>query len=53
MFQITRTNDKLETEVLQYFDSYDEANEYVLKLGDKNILAKINVPFQDEDPVWA
>jgi hypothetical protein len=53
MFQITRTNDNLETEILQYFDNYAEAKEYCNKVADQNILAKINVAYQDENPVQA
>jgi len=39
--------------VLQYFDVYAEANEYVLKLGDQSKLAKISVKIQEENPVYA
>lgn len=49
MFQITN----IDGEVLQYFDNYAEAKEYILKLGDQSILAKINVAYQDENPVLA
>lgn len=53
MFQITRTSDNLEIEVLQYFDNYKEARAYVLKLGDQSILATINVKSQEENPIYA
>lgn len=39
--------------VLQHFDIYAEALEYILKLGDQNKLAKINVKIQEENPVYA
>lgn len=52
-FMVWHYNDKLEVEVLRYFDKYDEAKAYVLKCGDKNILAHIDVKIQEENPVYA
>lgn len=43
----------IDLNVLQHFDIYAEALEYILKLGDQNKLAKINVKIQEENPVYA
>lgn len=42
-YEVWHYNDNLEAEVLSTFDTEPEANAYVLKLGDRNILAKARV----------
>ncbi|MCA1565842.1 MAG: hypothetical protein LC803_09430 [Acidobacteria bacterium] len=40
-YQVWHVNDKLEDELLQEFDNEPEAMKYVLKLGDRSILATV------------
>lgn len=40
-FKVVHFNDALEEEVLASFSTYEEAEKYVLTLGNRNILAKV------------